>query len=257
MRCLTTPHPGHRRRFSEPLGVWQAVYHPRRLVTDKPNKRRAGRWRPSRRRSAPRAAVGAHRGLLAEGTSCGARHGSAHMTESVDVLNPPASVTIRFLHPAGGPCTSGNAGRRYIIPGADRGVAVLLTAASWVLQRLPGQVVDGQRDELIRTLIGRGTWSSRFSARRRRWYGCGTASGCWWKSAEGRLEGHTRASRARDAGNRTAGRRRPSAGLERPPSPFRRGPGPEMRRVVWDPRDGALRGDAGVRVPVSSAYGKR
>jgi hypothetical protein len=30
------------------------------------------------------------------------------------------------------------AGRKYI-PGADRGAAVLLTAASWVLQRLPGQ----------------------------------------------------------------------------------------------------------------------
>jgi hypothetical protein len=30
------------------------------------------------------------------------------------------------------------AGRAYV-PGADRGVAVLLTATSWVLQRLPGQ----------------------------------------------------------------------------------------------------------------------
>jgi hypothetical protein len=30
------------------------------------------------------------------------------------------------------------AGRRFV-PGADRGVAVLLTATSWVLQRLPGQ----------------------------------------------------------------------------------------------------------------------
>lgn len=37
-------------------------------------------------------------------------------------------------------------------PGADRGVAVLMTAASWVLQRLPGQVVEDQRRELIRTL---------------------------------------------------------------------------------------------------------
>jgi hypothetical protein len=43
------------------------------------------------------------------------------------------------------------AGRTYI-PGADRGVAVLLTAASWLLQRLPGQVVERQRGELIRTL---------------------------------------------------------------------------------------------------------
>jgi hypothetical protein len=36
--------------------------------------------------------------------------------------------------------------------GADRGVAVLLTAAGWVLQRLPGQVLEEQRAELIRTL---------------------------------------------------------------------------------------------------------
>ena len=44
-----------------------------------------------------------------------------------------------------------NSGRTYI-PGADRGVAVLLTAASWVLQRLPGLVVEHQRGELIRML---------------------------------------------------------------------------------------------------------
>jgi hypothetical protein len=43
------------------------------------------------------------------------------------------------------------AGRRFV-PGADRGVAVLLTAAGWVIQRLPGQVLEGQRAELIRTL---------------------------------------------------------------------------------------------------------
>jgi hypothetical protein len=43
------------------------------------------------------------------------------------------------------------AGRAYV-PGADRGVAVLLTAAGWVLQRLPGQVVENQRGELIGTL---------------------------------------------------------------------------------------------------------
>jgi hypothetical protein len=36
--------------------------------------------------------------------------------------------------------------------GADRGVAVLLTAASWVLQRLPAAVVEDQRAELVRTL---------------------------------------------------------------------------------------------------------
>jgi hypothetical protein len=49
----------------------------------------------------------------------------------------PASVSI--------------AGRRYI-PGADRGVAVLLTAASWVIQRLPNQVLEHQRGELVKTL---------------------------------------------------------------------------------------------------------
>jgi hypothetical protein len=56
-----------------------------------------------------------------------------------DVLNEtPASVRI--------------AGRTYIPSPADKGVAVLLTATSWVLQRLPGQVVEGQRRELIRAL---------------------------------------------------------------------------------------------------------
>jgi hypothetical protein len=39
----------------------------------------------------------------------------------------------------------------YFGPGAD-GVAALLTTASWVLQRLPGQVIEKQRPELIRTL---------------------------------------------------------------------------------------------------------
>jgi hypothetical protein len=43
------------------------------------------------------------------------------------------------------------AGRSYI-PGADRGVAVLLTAASWVLQRLPGQVLKTQRPALVQAL---------------------------------------------------------------------------------------------------------
>ena len=37
-------------------------------------------------------------------------------------------------------------------PGADKGVATLLTAASWVLQRLPGLVVEHRRGELIRSL---------------------------------------------------------------------------------------------------------
>src|SRR5512132_424118 len=43
------------------------------------------------------------------------------------------------------------AGRAYV-PGADRGVAILYTAASWVIQRLPGQVLEEQRAELIRAL---------------------------------------------------------------------------------------------------------
>ena len=43
------------------------------------------------------------------------------------------------------------AGRTYA-PGADRGVSVLLTAASWVLQRLPGLVAEHRRGELIRML---------------------------------------------------------------------------------------------------------
>jgi hypothetical protein len=34
----------------------------------------------------------------------------------------------------------------------DCAVSVLLTASSWVLQRLPGQVIEEQRAELIRTL---------------------------------------------------------------------------------------------------------
>ena len=43
------------------------------------------------------------------------------------------------------------AGKTYV-PGADRGVSVLLTAASWVLQRLPGLVAEHRRAELIRML---------------------------------------------------------------------------------------------------------
>lgn len=38
---------------------------------------------------------------------------------------------------------------RYHVPGADRGVGALLTAASWVLQRLPGEVVEHQRGACI------------------------------------------------------------------------------------------------------------
>jgi hypothetical protein len=57
----------------------------------------------------------------------------------MDVLNDLPRTGVRI------------AGRMFA-PGADRGVAAMLTAASWVLQRLPGQVVEGQRGELIRTL---------------------------------------------------------------------------------------------------------
>jgi hypothetical protein len=68
------------------------------------------------------------------------------------------------------------AGRAYV-PGADRGVAVLLTAAGWVLQRLPGQVVEEQRGELIRTL-GSARNLVVDSARQSPRCGCGTASDC-------------------------------------------------------------------------------
>jgi hypothetical protein len=37
-------------------------------------------------------------------------------------------------------------------PGADKGVAAMLTCASWVLQRLPGQVVEQQRSALVQAL---------------------------------------------------------------------------------------------------------
>lgn len=43
------------------------------------------------------------------------------------------------------------AGKKYV-PGADHGVATLMTAAGWVLQRLPGAVLEEQREELVRTL---------------------------------------------------------------------------------------------------------
>jgi hypothetical protein len=52
-------------------------------------------------------------------------------------MTAPASVSI--------------AGRKYI-PGADRGLATMLTAATWILQRLPGQVLEHQRAELVKTL---------------------------------------------------------------------------------------------------------
>lgn len=44
------------------------------------------------------------------------------------------------------------AGKTYIPGSADRGVAVLLTAANWVLQRLPGLVVEHQRADAVRLL---------------------------------------------------------------------------------------------------------
>jgi hypothetical protein len=61
------------------------------------------------------------------------------MPESVDVVCPPSASSVRI------------AGRSFV-PGADKGLAVLLTAACWVLQRLPGQVLEHQRAELVRTL---------------------------------------------------------------------------------------------------------
>jgi hypothetical protein len=63
------------------------------------------------------------------------------MSERVDVsglgLSNPSSVRI---------------GQRSYVPGADRGLATMLTCASWILQRLPAQVLEHQRAELIRTL---------------------------------------------------------------------------------------------------------
>ena len=43
------------------------------------------------------------------------------------------------------------AGRAYT-PGADRGLAVLLTASSWLLSQLPDRVVQDRRGELVRML---------------------------------------------------------------------------------------------------------
>jgi hypothetical protein len=60
------------------------------------------------------------------------------MPDAVEVACPPAS-SVRI------------AGRSFV-PGADRGVATMLTCASWILQRLPGLVLETQRAELIRTL---------------------------------------------------------------------------------------------------------
>jgi hypothetical protein len=68
------------------------------------------------------------------------------------------------------------AGRRYV-PGADHGVATLLTATSWLLGRLPGAVTEERRRDLIQTLRGGAISWSKSNARRRRWCGCATASG--------------------------------------------------------------------------------
>jgi hypothetical protein len=43
-------------------------------------------------------------------------------------------------------------GRHVLEPGADKGVAAMLTCASWILQQLPHKVVQRQRAELVRTL---------------------------------------------------------------------------------------------------------
>lgn len=42
--------------------------------------------------------------------------------------------------------------RVYTADGRDRGLAALLTSANWLLQRLPGMVVEHQRAEVIQTL---------------------------------------------------------------------------------------------------------
>ena len=117
----------------------------------------------------------------------------------MDVLNDLPRTGVRI------------AGRMFA-PGADRGVAAMLTAASWVLQRLPGQVVEGQRDELIRTLSQARNLVVEVH--------CAPAALVRVRDgqrvlveipAEGRQEGPPRASRARDAGRKPA---------SRPPTPF-------------------------------------
>lgn len=44
--------------------------------------------------------------------------------------------------------------RVYTADGRDRGLAALLTCASWLLQRLPGLVVEEQRGALVEALAG-------------------------------------------------------------------------------------------------------
>lgn len=70
--------------------------------------------------------------------------------------------------PMAAPSRVSIAGKRYV-PGADKGVAVLLTAASWVLQRLPGQVLEDQRGELVEALGQARDLSSR-STPGHRWF---------------------------------------------------------------------------------------
>ena len=48
--------------------------------------------------------------------------------------------------------TSVRVAGRKLVPGADRGVAALLTASSWLLAQLPDRVVQDRRGELVRTL---------------------------------------------------------------------------------------------------------
>ncbi len=43
-------------------------------------------------------------------------------------------------------------GHHFSPPRVDKGITAMLTASAWVIQRLPGQVVESQRAELIRTL---------------------------------------------------------------------------------------------------------
>jgi hypothetical protein len=45
-------------------------------------------------------------------------------------------------------------GRRRFRRDEDRGVATMLTAAAWLLQRLPGRVEQRQRGELVKSLAG-------------------------------------------------------------------------------------------------------
>jgi hypothetical protein len=68
------------------------------------------------------------------------------------VLGEPPYRGVDGRRLAGFRAETGQARRRVLKPGADKGVAALLTAANWVLAQLPGRVVEGQRGEFVQAL---------------------------------------------------------------------------------------------------------